>query len=112
MPVLRESFNMNLSTIFVSLFWLLTVTWAQVDEEEVRASHQKYAEMMKHDGKKRVKVITQKNVKSMLKKNDILVVFFWVDNDKQLEKLNEQDMYFLEVSLYFLCIFSKFCSVT
>jgi len=87
---------MNLATIFICLFWLLTVTWAQVDEEEVRASHQKNAEMMKHDGKKRVKVITKKNVKSLMKKNEILVVFFWVDNDKKLEKLNEQDMYFLE----------------
>ena len=84
------------ATILVFLLSLVLVA-TQVDEEEVKASHKKYADMIKHDGKSRVKVITPNNVKSILKKNDIVVVFFWVDNNKKLEKLNQQDMEFLEV---------------
>lgn len=91
----------QLKAIILILLFSLVIVASQVDPEEVKASHQKYAEMLKHDGKTRVKVITQKNVKSILKKNDIVVVFFWVDNNKQLEKLNEQDMHFLEVSFCF-----------
>jgi len=83
------------ATILVFLLSLVLVA-TQVDEEEVKASHKKYADMIKHDGKSRVKVITPNNVKSILKKNDIVVVFFWVDNNKKLEKLNQQDMDFLE----------------
>ena len=84
------------ATILVFLLSLVLVA-TQVDEEEVKASHKKYADMIKHDGKSRVKVVTPNNVKSILKKNDIVVVFFWVDNNKKLEKLNQQDMDFLEV---------------
>lgn len=96
----------KLRAIILVFLLSLVLVAAQVDEEEVKASHKKYADMIKHDGKSRVKVITPNNVKSILKKNDIVVVFFWVDNNKKLEKLNKQDMDFLEVMLFY---FYQYC---
>jgi len=85
--------------IYLFLIFLINVfhIFCQENEEEQRTEQQRLADMMKHDGVKRVVAVTEKNIEKILKKNDIVVVMFWVDNEKATEKLSEKDMNFLEV---------------
>jgi len=86
--------------LFILLFGLfnLLLTLCQVDEEDVRRSHQQFADLMKHDGKKRILVADTKNINKLIKKNEIVLVFFWIDNKKESEKLTERDTAVLEVA--------------
>lgn len=86
----------SLYIIALATCFLCHVIYSQVTEEEVKESHRKYADLMKHDGKKRIKEVDGKNIKTLLKKNDVILVYFWIDNNKESEKLSEQDITFLE----------------
>lgn len=79
------------------LFLLLLGVYCQVEKEDVQRSHDRMAELMKHDGVQRVIVADTANVNKLIKKHRLLIMFFWVDNNKETEKLNAKDIYFLEV---------------
>ena len=87
---------MKLSILFCTFLNFLCA-FGQVDDEDVQRSHQRMAEIMRHDGVKRVVVADKKNINKLLKKNHLVLMMFWVDNNKATEKLNERDMQTLEV---------------
>lgn len=97
---------MWMSTLIIHfLFNLLLTTCGQKDddtqalteEEKQKAQQKKVEDMMKHDGVKRVITLTEKNHQKVLKKNEIVVTMFWVNNGKDSEKLSDKDTNFLEV---------------
>ena len=78
----------------VLLFIIVSLVKCQTDSEETNERAERLAEMMKHDGVERVVELTQKNIKSLLKKYNIIVVLFHThNNDTNLR----QDKYSLEV---------------
>lgn len=68
-------------------------------EEEVHRAKESYAQMMKHDGVKRVKVITKSNAQKLLDKYHLVVIMYWIDNKEEKEKINPKEMEMLEVRI-------------
>ena len=78
--------------IFI-LFAFVLLADCQMDEEEMNERAEKLAKMMKHDGVDRVVTMTQKNMKNLLKKYNIVVVLFHAQTNATVLK---QEKYPLE----------------
>lgn len=85
--------NNYTSFLFAALILLCTLVSTQVDDEYRR----KLAELMKHDGKKRVVTIVNDDVGTYVRNNDLVVVFFWIDGPDKQSRMDKPDMNFLEV---------------
>jgi len=91
---------MWLSIVTISLLLnILLITCQQEEEEDSQQSEQQNMSdvMRHHDGVKRVVAVSEKNLNKILKKNELVVMMFWIDNGKDSEKLSEKDENFLEV---------------
>lgn len=86
--------------ILLGLYFLINIAlfYSQVTEEEVHRAKESYAQMMKHDGVKRVKVITKSNAQKLLDKYHLVVIMYWIDNEEK-EKINPKEMEMLEVRI-------------
>ena len=87
--------------ILLGLYFLINIAlfYSQVTEEEVHRAKESYAQMMKHDGVKRVKVITKNNAQKLLDKYHLVVIMYWIDNKEEKEKINPKEMEMLEVRI-------------
>ena len=83
--------------VLVLLCFQVLFVLSQVSEEDIRRSQETYSQLMKHDGKKRVQTITEKNIKKFLNKYKILVIMYWVDDKSEKEKIKPKEMELLEV---------------
>ena len=83
--------------IFVLVFNIVIIS-AQVDEADIQRAHQQYADALRHDGIKRVVAADASNLDQLLKKNRLVYILFWIDNEQATEKLNENELNSLEVS--------------
>lgn len=96
---------------FLVLVAILSSVKCQPDRDESNERAERLAEMLKHDGIERVVELTQKNMKSLLKKYNIMVVLYHTQtNDTMLR----QEKYALEVFLvnfllHCIAIFSQLC---
>ena len=87
--------------ILLGLYFLINIAlfYSQVTEEEVHRAKESYAQMMKHDGFKRVKVISKNNAQKLLDKYHLVVIMYWIDNKEEKEKINPKEMEMLEVRI-------------
>ena len=87
--------------ILLGLYFLINIAlaYSQVTEEEVHRAKESYAQMMQHDGVKRVKVITKNNAQKLLDKHHLVVIMYWIDNKEEKEKINPKEMELLEVKI-------------
>ena len=87
--------------ILLGLYFLINIAlfYSQVTEEEVHRAKESYVQMMKHDGFKRVKVITKNNAQKLLDKYHLVVIMYWIDNKEEKEKINPKEMEMLEVRI-------------
>ena len=87
--------------ILLDLYFLINIAlvYCQVTEEEVHRAKESYSQMMKHDGLKRVKVITKNNAQKLLDKYHLVVILYWIDNKEEKEKINPKEMEVLEVKI-------------
>lgn len=89
----------------------IVISLAQVDEEDIQRAHQQYADALKHDGMKRVVAADASNLDQILKKNRLVYILFWIDNNQATEKLNENELNTLEiVAQVFESQSVKFCT--
>ena len=82
----------------ILLFFAISFVHSQEENEGANERAEKLAEMMRHDGVERVGELTQKNIKSLLKKYNVMVVLFHAHNN---ETTLRQDKYALEVDTTF-----------
>jgi hypothetical protein len=66
-------------------------------EQKEKSKQDQFNDLVRHDGVIRVVVATEKNIAKMIKKNDLVVMLFWVNNGEANEKIAPKDMDFLEV---------------
>lgn len=92
------------SPVFLLAFLVNLILFIACQEDEENAQQpkqkteqEKMSEMMKHDGVKRVIVATEKNIEKVIRKNDLVVMLFWIDNGKDVEKVSAKDYNLLEV---------------
>jgi len=78
----------------VFLFIAISFVHCQEESEGANERAEKLAEMMRHDGVERVGELSQKNIKGLLKKYNVMVVLFHTHSN---ETTLRQDKYALEV---------------
>ena len=91
------------------VFIIISSVYCQSDNERANERAEKLAEMMRHDGVDRVVELSQKNMKGLLKKYNLMVVLYHAHtNDTVLR----QDKYALEVRsstcIYILKLFNLY----
>jgi len=92
--------------VFV-VFLLVQVTQQQDDvaqkqqqqqqQQPVKSKAEQMQDLMTHDGVVRVVVANEKNIAKLIKKNNLVVMLFWINNGEANEKIAPKDMDFLEV---------------
>ena len=85
----------------VFLFIAISFVHCQEESEGANERAEKLAEMMRHDGVERVGELSQKNIKGLLKKYNVMVVLFHTHSN---ETTLRQDKYALEVVTIFICL--------
>lgn len=86
---------MNHYIVLVLLICCCSLAYAaDVNDEEYQ---RRLAELWKHDGTKRVVTIVDNDIQTHIRKNDLVVVVFWMEGSDPQVSLEKPDMNFLEV---------------
>ena len=81
----------------LAIFIIISLVHCQSENERANERAEKLAEMMRHDGVERVVELSQKNMKSLLRKYNYMVVLYHAQTN---DTILRQDKYALEVICY------------